>query len=153
MKIVSTQYSLIYKSFEIYLSGCKANPKCKNCCNPELWNFNIGKEYNQYIFEEYYNKIKRFDSLIDNIFILGGDPIDQNKEELIVLLFDFKKTQKPIWIFTRYDLKNIDKNILELSDYMKCGKYQENLLCKNNIQYGIKLATSNQRIYKKGIDY
>ena len=43
--------------------------------------------------------------------------------------------------------------IKELCDYIKTGEYDESLKCENNIQYGIKLATSNQKINKKGIDY
>ena len=41
----------------------------------------------------------------------------------------------------------------ELCDYIKTGSYIEELKCDDNIQYGIKLATSNQKINKKGIDY
>ena len=38
-------------------------------------------------------------------------------------------------------------------DYIKYGSYKEELKCDNNIFYGVKLATSNQKMLKKGIDY
>ena len=38
-------------------------------------------------------------------------------------------------------------------DYIKCGKYIPELTTDDNIQYGVHLATSNQRIYKCGVDY
>ena len=38
-------------------------------------------------------------------------------------------------------------------DYIKCGRYKEELKTDDNIQYGIKLASSNQHIYRRGIDY
>jgi len=85
--------------------------------------------------------------------IFGGEPNDQNKDELLHLLFDLKSLNKKIWIFTRYDLKQLPKFELELCDYIKCGRYIPELTTKNNIQYRIKLATSNQKIYKKNIDY
>lgn len=43
--------------------------------------------------------------------------------------------------------------IIQHFDYIKCGRYIRELSCNNNTQYGIKLATSNQRILKRGIDY
>ena len=33
-------------------------------------------------------------------------------------------------------------------DYIKCGTYQNKLSTKDNVQYGIKLATSNQMLYR-----
>jgi hypothetical protein len=32
--------------------------------------------------------------------------------------------------------------------YIKTGRYIEEFKCNDNIQYGIKLASSNQQIYK-----
>ena len=60
---------------------------------------------------------------------------------------------KPIWVFTRYDIDKVPKEIKSLCNYIKCGRYKPELKCKNNIHYGIELATSNQKIYKKGVDY
>ena len=85
--------------------------------------------------------------------LFGGEPNDQNKDELLHLLFDLKSLNKIIWIFTRYELNNIPKFELQLCDYIKCGKYIPELTTDSNIKYGIKLATSNQIIYKRGIDY
>lgn len=153
MKIASTQYSLAHNSFEIYLSGCNEQPKCEGCYSKELWDFDVGEEYTKKYFEKLSKKINNFEKIIDNIFILGGEPLDQNTDELLMLTSDLKYFNKPIWLFTRYELEKIDKSISYLFDYIKSGKYLKELSCDNNIQYEIKLATSNQKIYKKGIDY
>jgi glutaminase len=40
-----------------------------------------------------------------------------------------------------------------MCDYIKTGRYIPELKVNENVHYGINLATSNQKIYKKGIDY
>ena len=154
MNILATQYSLATKSFEIYVAGCKGQPHCKGCHNPESWNFNQGETYN----EEYYenkisSKVKDFYELINNIMIFGGEPLDQKHSELLTMLYDLKENNKPIWMFTRYDLKEIQTEILDCCDYIKCGRYEEENKTVNHTEYGVTLASSNQHIYKKGIDY
>jgi len=153
LKIASTQFSLETNSFEIYLSGCNGAPKCQGCHNAELWDFDVGAEYNEKMVTRIKNKLFRFSKLINKIFILGGEPLDQNIEELESLLNALSETKKEIFLFTRYNLNKIPENIKQYCDYIKCGKYIKNLETQDNIQYSIKLATSNQKIYKKGLDY
>jgi len=38
-------------------------------------------------------------------------------------------------------------------DYVKVGQYKEELSTINHIEYGVTLASSNQHIYKRGIDF
>jgi anaerobic ribonucleoside-triphosphate reductase activating protein len=151
MKIASTQYNLQNKSFEIYLSGCKGN--CNGCYNPELKDFTVGKNIDKYYINTIINKINEFKNLIDSIWVLGGDPLDQKHLELIDLIYDLKYCNKEIWLWTRYDLNKIPCGIKGFFDYIKCGEYINTLSCDDNIQFGIKLSTSNQKIYKKGLDY
>lgn len=155
MRILATQYTLKYKSIDIYLAGCKGNngDHCVGCHNPESWSFFNGELYNDKYLKKIKNKIKDFDYLIENIIIFGGEPNDQNHEDLEELLIDLNKTNKKIWLFTRYSIENVPKFEYDLCDYIKCGEYDRNLKSYDNVQYGIKLATSNQKIYKKGIDY
>jgi anaerobic ribonucleoside-triphosphate reductase activating protein len=153
MNIVSTQYTLSTKSLEIYLAGCSGQPKCKNCHNPELWDFNIGEDWKSR-FLDIINKCNNFIDVLDNIMIFGGEPLDNDKYEVIDFLEELNtETTLDIWLFTRYELDEIDNDIKHMCNYIKCGRYIEELSTDDNIQYGIKLATSNQHIYKKGIDY
>ena len=148
MKIAGTQFTLKTKSFEIYVSGCAGNPHCKGCHNPETWDFDIGDEFDENIKEQITNKINSFSSLIQNIMIFGGEPLDQKKENLIDLLSFLSTFNKKIWLFTRYEKKEIPYDILSYLDYVKCGRYIPELSVDDNVCYGIKLATSNQKIYK-----
>lgn len=153
MNILATSYTLQYKSFDIYVAGCSGFPHCSNCHNPDSWDFNQGILYDEKYFSEIKNKINEFDNIIENVMIFGGEPLDQNHDELLHFLIDLKSLNKKIWLFTRYDLKELPAFVLWLSDYIKTGRYIPELSCNGNIQHGIKLATSNQKIYKKGIDY
>jgi anaerobic ribonucleoside-triphosphate reductase activating protein len=150
MNIASTQYSLSTKSLEIYFSGCLDH--CEGCHNSELWNFDIGENYLSQI-PKIKDKIIFFNKLIDKIFFLGGEPLDQNKTEFTDFVKQILEINKPLWLFTRHELQYIDKDILQYFDYIKCGKYIVEKTCDNNIQYDIKLATSNQNIYMKEKDY
>lgn len=146
MNIISLEYTLKYRSLDIYISGCKT--KCDGCHNPESWNFNQGDEYNQSIFNKIEEHINLSGSLIKNIMIFGGEPLDNNHDDLFELLSDLKVFNKEIWLFTSKELNEVPNSIKELCSYIKIGKYNKNLSCENNMQFGINLATSNQKIYK-----
>lgn len=154
MNILATQYTLSTNSFEIYVAGCNGQPHCKGCHNPESWNFNQGTKFDLNYWNKINIKINEFNDLINNIMIFGGEPLDQNINDLSCLLNCLYDTfDKPIWIFTRYDISNVPQFVKDTCTYIKCGKYIPELTTDNNIQYEIKLATSNQKIYKKGLDY
>lgn len=38
-------------------------------------------------------------------------------------------------------------------DYIKCGRYEEHNKTINHIEYGVVLASDNQHVYKRGVDY
>ena len=152
MNILSTQYTLSNKALEIYVAGCNGQPHCSNCHNPNSWDFNLGMYWREFI-DEVKGKCIMFYGLIDNIMIFGGEPLDQDHNELEQMLVELDKIKLPIWLFTRYSIDEIPSFIKEYCTYIKCGLYIESLTTDNNIQYGIKLATSNQNIYKKGVDY
>lgn len=153
MNILGTQYTLQNKAFEIYVSGCNGNPHCEGCHNPESWVFNNGEIMDDYILEKIAKKIKEFDGLIDNIMIFGGEPLDQDLKEIEYLLQWCYHQHKTLWIFTRYSLDEVPQFVKYWCDYIKCGPYIKSLCTDDNVQYGIKLSTSNQKIYKKGLDY
>ena len=145
MNISSTQFSLKHTALEFYISGCTV--KCPGCHNYELWDFNLGKEWKQFFTDtkiEY--KIAENSSIIDKFVILGGEPLDQDINELKNFLLKLKTYKKEIWLFTSYT--EIPRDILELVEYVKYGKYDEKLKVNNNLHYGYNLITSNQYITK-----
>ena len=92
----------------IYVSGCHFH--CKECHNPEAWDFNYGKEFTEkeidYIIEKMDN------DYISGLSILGGEPMEPiNQEGLIPLVKKVKEKfpNKNIWLYTGY---LFDKDIL-----------------------------------------
>lgn len=154
MRILGTQFTLSMESFDIYIAGCKA-PHCKGCHNPEGWDFNQGEVYDGTYVQKLFEKMNDFYSLIKNIMIFGGEPLDSSIDELVdMLAFINAATDcKPIWLFTRYYLDDVPEKIKLICSYIKCGKYVESKKIDGYKQYGITLATSNQKIYKRGVDY
>jgi organic radical activating enzyme len=80
--------------------------------------------------------------------LFGGEPLDQNHDEFLDFLNKLKTLNKAIWLFTRYSIDEVPKNVKILCDYIKTGKYLPELKTNDNIMYGITLATSNQTIHK-----
>ena len=60
---------------------------------------------------------------------------------------------KKTWLFTSYDFEKVPDKFKEVFDYIKCGKYEENLRVPENLWHGVNLISSNQKIFKKGSDY
>ncbi|MBN3367069.1 anaerobic ribonucleoside-triphosphate reductase activating protein [Clostridium botulinum] len=144
-------------SITIFLSGC--SHKCEGCHNPSTWNSNNGENFDKNIKNEITNHLRKNIKHYDAVVFSGGDPLNEaNIKDVLnfskIIKNEFKNIK--IWIYTGYDLDYIKQNynnVLKYVDYIKCGTYNQKLKTNNNIQYGIKLATSNQRIYKKGTDY
>ena len=152
MNIISTQYSLSNRSLEIYLAGCKGNPHCKNCHNPESWDFSIGTDWKK-SNEMVQHKFVAFTSLIKNISIFGGEPLDQPWDELERFLQFLSGSTVDIWLYTRYEAIELPDFVKKYCSYIKCGRYEEDKATEDNTKYGIKLASSNQHIYKRGLDF
>lgn len=150
LQFAHIEYSIQTKSIDIFNIGCDANPRCKDCCNPELWDWKHSGYDVGYVKKKVSNLLQRYDSLIDRIILVGGDPVDCFKHypEYLDFIIELKKYNKPIYLFTRHELKDIPKELIENVDYIKTGAYIPELTCDDNIQYGIRLATSNQQIHK-----
>lgn len=148
MNIVRVDYSMQFMSLDVYFSGCAANPYCKGCFNPEAWDFTCGKDWKQYIFHINDN-MKKFSSMIKRVMIYGGEPLDQDPEQFIQFLDAIREYGKDIWVFTRHSIDVVSQEVKDRVDYIKCGPYIEELTTSDNCEFGVKLATSNQHIYKK----
>ena len=140
MNISGLQYNLNRRTLEIYVSGCRG--QCDGCHNPDLWDFEYGREYNFYI-PKIQKKIKS--GMVDEVWLLGGDPIDQDKTDLINLLDNINYL--PLFLWTRYDINEIDKDIKKYFKYIKTGRYDKNLPEYYNKEFDITLASNNQKIY------
>lgn len=143
MNISGLQYNLNRKTLEIYISGCFG--ECDGCHNKELWDFSVGKDFREYL-KKIHDRIES--GLVENIWILGGDPIDQNLVDLEYFLVELKKYNKEMWLWTRYELQDIPKSILNFFNIVKTGKYDKNLESYFHSEFDLILASKNQKIIK-----
>ena len=153
MNIIDTQYTLDQKAYEIYVSGCAGNPHCEGCHTPWTWDFQIGKNWKE-MKDRIRKTISSYSGLIDKVRIFGGEPLDQDMKEMESMLefIHSINSSLPIWIFTRYELEEALAKASFLETYVmfiKTGPYKPALGVKKNLQYGVNLATSNQKIWKK----
>lgn len=107
----------------IFMQGCVF--KCKNCFNPETWDFKLGKEFND-------DTIKRVLELcnydyIQGLSILGGEPLHPtNIEGSTKLAREFKKKypNKDLWVWTGFLYEQVkDKEIFDYIDVLIDGQY------------------------------
>ena len=67
----------------LFVSGCTNH--CKNCFQPETWNFDYGKPYTKETEDEVIDALKP--SHISGLTLLGGEPFEpENQRELVKLL-------------------------------------------------------------------
>lgn len=142
------EYSMWTRSIDIFSIGCDG--QCVGCCNPQIKNWNLKGIDPQQVILKTIHLLEKFSNVVDRIILVGGDPVDAYKhypKEYLEFVQQIK-LDKPIYLFTRHELKDIPKELLKEVDYVKTGAYIPELTCDDNIQYGIKLATSNQKIHK-----
>lgn len=99
----------------LFVSGCRHC--CKDCFNPEAWDFKYGKEYTSKTQDEILQYLKP--DYIAGLTLLGGDPLEpENQEEILKLVKKIKceYPKKNIWCYTGCTMDN---------DIMN-GKYKDN---------------------------
>lgn len=137
----------------LFVSGCRNH--CKNCFNPETWNFNYGKLFTKDVKLEIINALNN--SWINGLTILGGEPFEvENQRDLVEFIKEVKTTfpNKTIWMYSGYlfdnDIKNpqgkvhceVTDEILNHIDVLVDGRFVEEL---KNLSLKFR-GSSNQRI-------
>ena len=151
--LAAVRYTLRDRSLDIYISGCLGDNgiHCKNCHNPQIWDPEFGRAWDTYK-DNITDSISKAGDLVQSIRIYGGEPLEKDETDLLAFLGFIQGFNLPIWLFTRYALESVPKQILERLDYIKCGAYDETQK-GDVIYYGVTLPTKNQIIYKRGKDY
>lgn len=109
----------------IFMQGCTF--KCKNCFNPETWDFDRGEEFNKKTIDKIIELCSN--PTIKGLSILGGEPMHPKNIEGTTLLakkFKEKLPKKTIWIWTGFlyeDLKH--KEILNYIDVLVDGRFKD----------------------------
>ena len=136
----------------LFVSGCTHH--CKNCFNPETWNFDYGQPFTEETEQKLLKELAP--DYINGLSLLGGEPFEPaNQAALLPFLKRFKAMypDKTVWCYSGY---LFDKELLEesrarceytdemlsLIDVLVDGEFVQEL-------YNISLqfrGSSNQRI-------
>ena len=137
----------------LFVSGCTHH--CKECFNPETWDFKYGKEYTAETEMELLELCKP--NYISGLTLLGGEPFEpENQRVLINLCRKFKAAypDKNIWAYTGYtyetDLRvsdgrahtEVTDELLSLIDILVDGEFQ---IDRKNISLHFR-GSENQRV-------
>ena len=112
----------------VFLQGCEFH--CKNCFNPETWNFDGGKEFT----DEHIDEIMKLcgASYIKGLSILGGEPLHPRNIEAttkIAKAFKEKYPNKDLWVWSGFifddDMRK--KEVFKYIDTLVDGQYVDEL--------------------------
>ena len=112
----------------IFFQGCAFH--CKNCFNPETWDFNGGKEFSDEQIDEIIDLAKS--DYITGLSILGGEPMHpKNIEATTKLAKKFKEIypNKTIWAWSGFlfDEYIKDKEVAKYLDVLVDGQFVDEL--------------------------
>ena len=134
-----------------WTQGCPH--KCKNCHNPETWDFNGGYEVPEDIRGEIVKAISA-NGITRNFSILGGEPLCEQNLDLVYNIVTSVRTAYPnikIFIWSGYTFKELIErqderiiSILKQANYLIDGRYEDNL---RDITLPLR-GSSNQNIIK-----
>lgn len=90
----------------LFVQGCRFH--CKNCFNPNTWDFNGGKKWTQEAEKKFIELANR--PYIKRISVLGGEPLaDENMDDVLNLVNEIRIScpKKSIWIYSGYTINEI----------------------------------------------
>lgn len=142
----------------LFVQGCHFH--CKNCFNPETWDFTGGNLWNGYAENKLIEYLSR--PYVDRLTILGGEPLcDENISNVYILLLKIREKfpEKQIWIYTGYEIDSIfekainDENSFDvlrasailLADVIVDGQFEHDKVDTYN-KHIIWAGSYNQRV-------
>lgn len=134
----------------IFLQGCPHH--CKNCFNPETWDFNGGSEFTYETLNEIIQAIEA-NNVKRGLAILGGEPLCEENQFLTNLIITEVRKVHPdikIYLWTGYLYEDLLNNltthlrhILSNIDYLIDGPYIEE---QRDLTLWMR-GSRNQKIY------
>ncbi len=137
----------------LFVSGCTHH--CKECFNPETWDFSYGKEYTQETEDFIINSIKP--DYIRGITVLGGEPMEPANQPFVRRLLERVKKEVPhadVWVYSGYTFEELVNRfykrahtedtmpLLKCVDILVDGEFH---IAERNISLRFR-GSSNQRI-------
>lgn len=126
----------------IFMQGCEFH--CKNCFNPETWDFTKGKEFTDKTIERIISLSEK--EYIEGLSILGGEPMHPKNIDNTTRLakaFKEKYPNKSIWVWSGFLFDVLkDKEVIQYIDVLVDGQYKDELH-----DFRLKYrGSSNQRV-------
>lgn len=128
-------------AFTIWFAGCSVG--CKGCQNPKLWDKERGMHISVKNILGIIGDSEDIVGKYKNIVLLGGEPMEQNHDELKSLLIGLYDRGYDVWLYTSWSFLDIPKSIRNHCKHIKTGEYEE-----DNRSDGL-LASANQNFYHK----
>ena len=137
----------------LFVSGCTHH--CRECFNPETWDFSFGKPFDLQTENDIIESLKP--DHIDGLTVLGGEPMEiSNQAVLAPFLRRVREevSHATIWIYSGYTWEELTDNankrchcadtddILECIDVLVDGEFVAE---KKDLSLGFR-GSSNQRI-------
>ena len=111
----------------IFMQGCQFH--CKNCFNPETWEFEGGKEFTEETIQKVLDLCQ--ENEIKGLSILGGEPMHPTNIEGTTKLakaFKEKYPDKTIWAWSGFKFEDLkDKDVFQYIDVLVDGQYKDEL--------------------------
>lgn len=135
----------------VFVSGCTHH--CKECFNPETWDFGYGKPFGEVQVEEILGCLSK--PYIHGLSILGGEPFEpQNQGAVLELVHRVRERfpEKDIWCYSGYLFEDLaagkvgvhSRTLLGLLDVLVDGPF---VLEKKDLSLRFR-GSSNQRLIK-----
>ena len=136
----------------LFVSGCTNH--CKNCFQPQTWDFNYGKPFTEETEAELFRLLSP--RYIRGLTLLGGEPFEpENQRALLPFLRKLRRElpEKTVWAFTGFTWEElhtegshprceVTDELLSLIDVLVDGRYVEELK-----DIGLRFrGSSNQRL-------
>ena len=100
----------------LFVSGCRHH--CKECFNPETWDFNYGKLFDESVEDMIFSQLAN--PYIEGLTLLGGDPFEPENSKVLNRFVKKSRQrfpEKSIWCYTGYlyeELLKADTDRVEL---------------------------------------
>lgn len=121
----------------LFVSGCTNH--CKNCFQPQTWDFDFGEPFTEETEEKLLEMLKP--DYINGLTLLGGEPMEpQNQRALVPFLKKVREVypNKNVWCFTGFTYEvlktdgshprcEVTDEMLSLIDVLVDGRYVDEL--------------------------
>lgn len=137
----------------LFVSGCRHH--CKNCFNPQTWDFGFGEPFTEATMLEILNSCEP--EWINGLTLLGGEPFEPENQRVLLpflIMFKEKYPDKDIWCYSGFTLEeilgkwdsraytDISAEMLSLIDVLVDGRFID---AQKNITLKFR-GSANQRV-------